>query len=554
MGCWRYWCHRGLRVVLPALLAACGQHGGSSAPPAVTLASTSQGAPAVGQVTRFAAARFADQVSFGATPELVAAIEQQGFEPWIDAQFALPVVHLNAEPNRRYGISEAENRRAIIYSDSQIVGAMLHYPDQLRQRVSWALAQYIPVNADRVLQFGTMVYANFLQDHAFGNYATLLRDLGTNPPMGVFLDNLSNRPKSDECPWCAPNENYSRELLQLFTLGVVKLNPDGSTQRDAAGRPLETYDQADVEALTRAMTGWQVAVQSPQYDYSSLEGVLVPDSWNGAHDRGEKRLLGATLPAGNDAPAELDAVVQVLMQHQNIAPFVALRLIQHLVTSNPTPAYVARVGAVFRNNGSGVAGDMKAVVKAILLDTEARRGDVQGADTLTFGKMREPILWYTGLLRGLGCSMPIKTAPDPATGTSMYALPDIQHPYAPPSVFSFYLPTDRAPGSNLLAPEQRLLTSGELALRLAGYYASRRESAFADAGCKLDAFGQALSDSPRNFIDLVSARYFGGAIPYTLRQNLIDMAAVLPPDGTPSGNALLLLSFALSTPYYAAMQ
>lgn len=542
-------------AALPLLLAACNNSpdGGSAATPTL-LASTGQvTVKASSPVSRYAAARFADQVSFGATPALVAEIEKLGFEAWIAAQFALPVTHHDASPIAHFNDQvRAEADAAHYYFQNASTAAMIARSDQLRQRVVWALSQWIVVSNGKVQQYATLLWENLLNDHAFGNYGELLRAVSTSPPMGVYLDNLSNRPKSDECPWCAPNENYSRELLQLFSLGVVKLNLDGSTQRDASNRPLETYTQQDVEAMTRAMTGWQMAKNTPKGDYTNYEGVLIPDPWLAAHDREAKTLLGTTIPAGQGTQQDMESAIGVLMAHQNIAPFVSLRLIQHLVTSNPSPAYLTRVATVFRNNGKGVAGDMQAVLKAVLLDSEARKGDTLGADSLSFGKMREPVLWYTGLLRGMGCTAPLRwdaSADYPIPGVAM---PGVQQPFNPGSVFSFYLPTDRAPGSNLLAPEQKLLNAEELAGRIGGYGLDSA-SRLASAGCQISAFGQALSTSPRAFVDLVSERYFRGAMPQTLRQNLQELVATAN-GATPNQKAISLLQYALATPYYGAIR
>jgi uncharacterized protein (DUF1800 family) len=329
--------------------------------------------------------------------------------------------------------------------------------------------------------------------------------------------------------------------MQLFTLGVVKLNLDGSLQRDAAGKPVETYSQKDVEELARALTGWRMEGNYERTDYRRYDRELVPDPWRAAHDRGAKTVLGRAFPAGVEARQELDTIVSLLMAHQNIAPFVSVRLIQHLVTSDPSPAYVARVATVFRST----SGDMKSVIKAILLDPEARRGDQIGSEGTQFGKMREPVLWYTGLLRGLSCKRALKWSDVETITTSS------QRPFDATSVFSYYLPTDRAPGSNLLAPEQRLLTAEELSWRLGGGLAEAVKRVGAD--CDASPFGRAFSASPAAFADLVNERFFRGAMPATLRQTLIDLAPTTWGD-TPDQKAISLLLFALSTPYYGVIR
>lgn len=526
-----------------AVIAGCSRDAGESPAPAQFSASSGQVQPAASKaVSYYAAARFADQVSFGATPALVAEIQAKGFERWIDEQFALPPSKIDLTPIVNYDSQIREQGDAAYrYSTSQVWTSFLDVPDQLRRRVSWSLSQFVVVSMAKVEPYGGLSYSNFLQQQAFGNYGELIRAVTMNPAMGVYLDNLENRPTSNECRWCSPNENYARELMQLFTLGVVKLNLDGSLQRDAAGKPVETYSQKDVEELARALTGWRMEGNYERTDYRRYDRELVPDPWRAAHDRGAKTVLGRAFPAGVEARQELDTIVSLLMAHQNIAPFVSVRLIQHLVTSDPSPAYVARVATVFRST----SGDMKSVIKAILLDPEARRGDQIGSEGTQFGKMREPVLWYTGLLRGLSCKRALKWSDVETITTSS------QRPFDATSVFSYYLPTDRAPGSNLLAPEQRLLTAEELSWRLGGGLAEAVKRVGAD--CDASPFGRAFSASPAAFADLVNERFFRGAMPATLRQTLIDLAPTTWGD-TPDQKAISLLLFALSTPYYGVIR
>lgn len=526
-------------------LTACSRSGGDLSEK--LNASSGQVKPVVaGSVSHYAAARFAEQASFGATPALVAEIERKGFSKWIEDQFALPLSLIDAAPISNYDSQVSElGVAAYKFAHVQLYASMLAAPDQLRRRMSWSLSQFITTATNKIEPYGSLAYSNLLQRQAFSNFGELIRAVTVNPVMGRYLDNLDNRPTTAQCTWCAPNENYARELMQLFTLGVMKLNLDGTVQRDAAGRPAESYSQKDVEELARALTGWAVSGSYNRTDFHRYDGELTPDSWAPAHDRGAKSVLGRPFPANVEAAQELDAVVALLMAHQNIAPFVSLRLIQHFVTSAPTPAYVARVATVFRNNGQGVAGDMKAVLKAILLDSEARRGDQLGTDSAAFGKMREPVLWYTGVLRGLACTTPLLWDAEGWTMTSAQ-----QMPFDPISVFSFYAPTDRAPGSNLLAPEQRLLNAEELSFRLGNFFDGvRRNGVNCDAG----PFVRAFSNSPTAFVDLVSERYFRGTMPAVLRQNLLDLAPTTYGQSADE-KAISLLQYALSTPYYGVIR
>ena len=508
----------------------------------------------VGKMSAYAAARAADQVSFGATPALVNDLAQNELPGWIDAQMALPVSRIDSPPwvvDYNRDDPTAQNR-AFRFVPESFYRMALTAPDQLRLRVSWALMQFIPVNS-KVDPFGQAEHFNLLQRHAFGNYSSFLRELSVAPAMGWFLDNQSNRPLSSQCPDCSPNENYARELMQLFSLGVVKINADGTPLRDAQGKVQETYSQKDVEELARALTGWRFApsaVPLPSTNWINAGQAMVPDDWAPAHDRGAKTVLGTTFPADREAPQELDTAVATLMAHPNIAPFVSLRLIQHLVTSNPTPQYLGRVAAAFRNNGRGVTGDMKAVVRAVLLDAEARRGDVPGVDGARFGKLREPVLFYTAALRGLSCTAPLNWGDG-----NLLGLPP-QQPFGPASVFSFFLPTDRAPGSNLLAPEQKLLTTDELTQRLGRLtWTLTGDGARANtqSGCDVVALGQAFAQSHKAFVDLVSARWFRGAMPPTLRSNLLALAASQTWN-SPDEGAFKLMQYALSTPYFGVIK
>lgn len=512
--------------------------------------------PEGGLLAPYAAARAAEHVSFGPTPALTAELSKKGLEVWIAEQYALPV-SLIAAPDFVVNF-DTQNQvaadKAWNYLNGSYYDLLVSAPDQLRLRVSWALFNFIPVNS-KVQTFGVLDHVNLLQRHAFGNYRSFLKELSMHPSMGGFLDNVQNRPTSPECPNCAANENYARELMQLFALGVVKLNPDGTTIRDAKGKPLETYDQEDVEAMAKALTGWRFAPsasQLPTTNFGNFGKLMEPDSWRAAHDWNAKVILGVNFPAGRDAAKELDALVDVLMNHQNIAPFVSLRLIQHLVTSDPSPQYIARVSQAFRNNGSGVAGDMKAVIRAVLLDPEARKGDSPDALSATqIGKIREPVLWYTAALRGLECKKALRYQ------EGGVVQPNQQNALSPATVFGFYLPTDRAPGSNLLAPEQKLLNTSELSSRFQGWTLSPLNDPSGvnnDSGCQIADLARALERSPREFVDSLNVRFFRGAMPPLLRASILELAAGPTSWGSARQRAMTLMQYALSAPSFGVIK
>ena len=546
-----------------ALTSGCGKSTDSEFAPGAqekSVLSASAGqvsvAPAGSLLTPYAAARIADQVSFGFTPALTADLSKKGLEAWINDQYSLPVSLITA-PEWVINFDENDSvafEKASRHLDGSYYDLLLSAPDQLRLRVSWALFSFIPVNG-KVKLYGVLEHVNLLQRHAFGNYRAFLRELSIHPAMGFFLDNVQNRATSAECPNCAANENYARELLQLFSLGVVMLNPDGTVVRDAKGKPIETYDQEDVEALAKALTGWRFApsnMQLPMTNFLNAGYLMVPDSWRAAHDWNAKTVMGVSFPAGRDASKELDAVVDLLMNHQNIAPFVSLRLIQHLVTSDPSPAYIARVSGVFRNNGSGVSGDMKAVIRAVLLDPEARKGDTNdGKASVQIGKFREPLHWYIAAARGLDCKKALRDQ------NGHIAHPREQHALNPSTIFGFYLPTDRAPGSNLLAPEQKLVNTSELSSRFGGWPIGRLEDTSGgtdDSGCQIDELARILERSPKEFVDTLNTRYFRGVMPPLLRSSILDLAAGQTTWGSPRRKAVRLLQYALSSPAFGVMK
>ena len=534
-------------------LTGCGGSGSSGE--LLGFFSTGQVAPQIGNATVgfYAASRFAEQVSLGATPALVEEIRQKGYEKWIDDQFKLPVSQIDPTPFLGY-VDPVPSALNTLYQKTYPNFA-LNAPDQLRTRLAWSLSQFIVVSERKTNFEGLLFWGNLLQKYGDGNYADLLYQVSVSPAMGHYLDNQQNRPKSAECSYCAPNENYARELMQLFTLGVIKLNQDGTYVKNVKGAVVETYTQKEVEELARVMTGWNFDPEPRvrgDRNWGNWGKPMVPSTWPPERDSGQKIIFGQVFPAGQTQVQDLRAAISMLMAHQNIAPFVSTRLIQHFVKSNPTPSYVSRVADKFKNNGAGVAGDMKAVVKAILLDPEARAGDSPLTIRKDDGKLREPFLHVTSVWRGLGC----KTFPEWDGG--YIRTPDLQRPFSAESVFSFYAPTDRAPGSGLLSPEQKLINASELTMRFDLSSMTRQGESvrlLATAGCDINALINAYSTSPSAFNDFLSARFFRGAMPPTLRSNIEQL--IRNPQWNAaniSEGALRMLDYALASPYYGVIK
>ena len=321
--------------------------------------------------------------------------------------------------------------------------------DQLRQRMAFALSQIFVISDISDALFndvrGVANYHDVLAKNALGNYRELLKDVTLNPMMGEYLSMVRNE-KADPARNIRPDENYAREMMQLFTIGLVMLNDDGTVQLDDQGRNIPTYDQDIIKAFARVFTGWMYG-DAPQWywwEWLTSSEVRPMKAFEDFHDTDPKTLLnGQIVPGGQTARQDLDAALDNVFAHSNVAPFVSKQLIQRLVTSNPSPAYVARVAAVFNNNGQGVKGDLAAVAKAILLDPEARAPLDQQAPN--FGKLKEPVLKFTALMRAFDVAayQPLTDDGSATRNTIRFFWPGFdygQRPYGSPSVFNFYRP------------------------------------------------------------------------------------------------------------------
>ena len=455
----------GLSVAL--FLAACGgggggggSTGGGSATPAPAPEPAPAPAPVV--ITAPEAARLAKQASFGPTTGLIDRIVAlKSASAWIDEQFTLSsstYADIAAKPvavNTCGALTGQDLTNCNRDNFSALPMAMRFYAnslgqdDQLRQRVAFALSQIVVASDLEVhTTSGLATFNQILLSNAFGNYRDILAQVTLNPFMGNYLDMVDSNKSS-------PNENYARELMQLFSVGTVLLNQDGTTKAGADGAVIATYSGADVKDVARAISGWT---------YARLDGAAISD-YNkidyskpmvmvaSRFDTGAKTFLGTTIPATATQQQNVDAVVDALFNHANTAPFVSKRLIQQLVIANPSPAYVGRVSAVFANNGSGVRGDMKAVIKAILTDTEAR------GSAATPGKVKEPVLFLTSLGRALGLK---------SDGYAFYYRDNAlgQMPFRATSVFNFYPYDFPLPlGDGPVSPASKLMTTSTLIAR-----------------------------------------------------------------------------------------
>lgn len=413
------------------------------------------------------AVRLAAQATFGPTVGVVRDIEQRGAAAWIDAQLQLPPSDLGTYPAIAENVATVcpTGSPATCYRDNftpfltaaAFFRNALGGPDQLRQRVAFALSQILVVSGDEVRpNYAMAEYQKLLLREAFGTYRQLIEDVTLSPAMGRYLD-MVNNDKPNPTKGTAPNENYARELLQLFSIGLVQLRADGSVVTDGTGTPVPTYDQDVVEGLAHVFTGWTYPLQpgatlkthNPPY----YVGPMVAVASN--HDPAAKVILGGKqLAAGQTAAVDLAQTLDTISAHPNVGPFLGKQLIQHLVTANPSPAYVARISGVWADDGRGVRGNLGAVVRAILLDPEAR-GAVKTDPS--YGRVKDPVLLLTGLGRALGATTDGVYFAGASTSLE-------QPPYRSPSVFNFY-PPDYALDSGLLSPASALLDSGSVFTR-----------------------------------------------------------------------------------------
>jgi uncharacterized protein (DUF1800 family) len=496
--------------------------------------------------------RFLEQATFGPNWNLIEKVRTLGFNGFLQEQFAAPMTDypdLPPMPTNRPADCTGECQRdnyTMYPLQVHFFKNALHGEDQLRQRVAFALSQILVVSGRDVnLSNWMRPYVQLLYGSAFGNYRQLLSDLTRNAAMGRYLDIVGSRCQTRTPPdvnICRnglptkPSENYARELLQLFSIGTELLHPDGTPVRDREGRPIPSYDQETVEELSRVLTGWIFAPQYAAGVPNYIEPLRLRSDGQGRedyHDFGPKKLLsGFTLPGGQGAEAELNAALDNIVNHPNTAPFISKQLIQHLVTSNPSPAYVQEVAGVFRGQ-LGSATQLREVVQAILLHPEAR-GD--GKTEVHYGKLREPVLFMTGLLRAFDASSDGVLNNLTVAESPMGAAELSQDVFRPPSVFSFYSPDVQIAGTDppLLGPPFQLQSS-MTALRRANF---ANQIVFANiprtlpnrpTGTSIDLSRYAaLADDVDALLSELDRLLLHGSMSPEMRQTLAEAVSVIP--------------------------
>ena len=495
--------------------------------------------------------RLLDQATFGPTPQDVARVMQVGAAAWIEDQFAQPIsgypdsefwyTSLNESDGCKFSAPRssptyacARDQLTLFKLRNRLFASALAGPDQLRQRVAWALSQIFVISAmkDPDLETGYVQarYQQMLAEEAFGNVASLLNRMTLSPAMGHMLDMVDNA-KADAREMTEPNENFGRELLQLFSIGLHELKPDGTELLDAGGAPIPTYGQPEVRAFARALTGWTY----PQFDSTSLprgndDGRYYARpmvSKPSIHDVGGKQLLrGIALPAGQTPEADLAAALSNVFLHPNVGPFLGTQLIRQLVTSNPSPAYVARVTAAFENNGAGVRGDMKAMLRAILLDPEARTAPP--VTDLSYGRFKEPVLYLTGLIRSLG-------AGSDGIGLDEAAKAMGQNVFYPPTVFNYFPADYKVPGTSLIAPPMGIHNTNTVLARAnfvnqlvyeGGLDPSAEVPGSVGTKLAITAYA-ALATDPKALVAAIEDRLFGGVMPSGTKNAIYEAVSAI---------------------------
>ncbi len=468
-----------------------------------------------------AAARLLDQATFGPSLASIQQVQSTGLDAWITQQFNTPDTPLANIPSPLPALCLSANTPTNC-EESEWWQTVLTGPDQLRQRVAFALSEIFVISSDTDNATTITYYHNTLAQDAFTNFYTIMNDVTLSPGMGAYL-NMLNSAKAPAGQ--IANENYPRELMQLFTIGLDELNNDGTLQLDGTGNPIPNYTQDQVQAFAKAYTGWTYATSTggvpTKYPNNTANYLAPMVAVESQHDTTAKTLLnGTVLPAGQTAEQDLQGALTNIFNHPNVGPFVCTQLIQHLVTSTPSPAYVARISAVFANNGSGVRGDMQAVIRAILEDPEARAGDTD--PTYSGGHLREPMLWITNFLRAVGFTN--TDANGSYFSLSNYSNNLNERPYRSGSVFNFFPPSYVIPQTTLNAPEFDLenTASAILRLSLADSLVNNKITGFSINLAATSPLGVLAASNPGQLVDMLGEIFMHGQMPSDMRNEIIS--------------------------------
>jgi uncharacterized protein (DUF1800 family) len=500
------------------------------------------------------AVRFLNQATFGTTWADIAAVQSLGYRGWIEEQINAPISGFTSYVDATVAgtgetLAQSHLQEAWVQNATQ-------GPDQLRQRVANALLEIIVVSTANGLggsaqTIGLAGYMDVLMRNAFGSFRTLLQEVTLHPAMGRYL-NMVNNARENERTGQNPNENYAREILQLFSIGLVRLNLDGTPMLGSDGQPIPTYDQSVIQGFAKVFTGWTYGQTTQPYRVTGTQNwrmPMVPVA--SQHSTAQKTLLdGKALPAGGTPEQDLTAALDNIFGHPNVGPFIGERLIQRLVTSNPSPQYVERVAAVFNDNGHGIRGDLAAVVRAILLDPEAR--SAAAAQTPGYGHLREPMIRVVAALRGFNGR---------AASGRYRAVTNLdgsmgQAPFRSPTVFNFFLPDYVKPGdvaeAGLVSPEFQIATETTVVnatntmrdLVYRGYGGSDANLVRLDLSAE-----EALASNPAALMDRLNALLFGGQMSQATRDIVLHAVNAVSAS-QPLTRARMAIHLLLSSPEY----
>jgi uncharacterized protein (DUF1800 family) len=508
------------------------------------------------------AARFLTQATFGPTLADITNLVSEGYTTWLTNQMALPETSHLAATQADATAYPNTSQFPIIQNDRYAAWWKISVtaPDQLRQRVAFALSE-IFVTSDVASQLANQPaalagYYDLLAKDAFGTFRQLLQDVTLSPVMGNYLNMLQNAP-ANAAKGTAADENYAREVMQLFTVGLNLLNPDGSLQLDDTGQPIPSYDPlATVVQTANVFTGWAYhnTAANPSFYGSAADWTDPMQLYPAYHDNTQKTIIGGViLPANEGGAADLKAELDALCNHQNTGPFFSRQLIQRLVTSNPSPGYIYRVAQVFANDGTGTRGNLAAVVKAILLDPEARSSAMLA--NAGFGKLKEPLLRQTALYRAFN-------ATDTENRFAIFNTDNTlgQTVLDSPTVFNFFLPDFVQPGTlasaGLYAPEFQITTASTALSVINNLYSSIYTASPPSASTlvlDLTALTNESTNAPA-LVNTVNLLFCGGNMTAATQQNLLAGLAALPTTATPLQRAQFVLELAVTAPDAAIQQ
>ena len=520
------------------------------------------GAAVVPPPTPAEASQFLAQATFGPTAAEIAALAASNKADWVSTQLNKPQTKLR---DKLWITADNANTPNPLYEAFWRLAVSAD--DQLRQRVTFALSEIFVISvADSSLAprpIGVASYYDMLGQYAFGNFRDLLQGVALHPMMGLYLSHLRNQKENGPV---VPDENFAREIMQLMSIGLYQLNPDG-TQKTENGKAIETYTHDDVAGLAKVFTGWSWAgpdksngrflggTADPARDWTPMQ------NYPAFHSTSAKSFLGTSIAGGGSGEAELKIALDTLFKHPNVGPFICRQLIQRIVTSNPSPAYVARVAAVFADNGSGVRGDLRAVTRAMMLDPEA-------AYNGSAKKLREPVLRLTHWMRSFNARtasgrFALASLEDPLTGLGQTAL-------RAPSVFNFFRPTYTPPNSDLAAqgltaPEMQI--TGEPSVT--GYVNLMQYVIPGGIGSNNDVQANysaelALAQEPAKLLDRVNLLLLGGSMSTTLRNQIlgalnavsqpVNNATAIQLDAVRKSRVYLAIYLTMVSPEYLAQR